>query len=327
MNRFRFLPFVLFLLLGFDAAAASGQTAASAVAVSAGAYHTCVLTAAGGVLCWGYNGDGELGDGTATARQTPIQVSGLATGVAAISSGAYHTCALTSAGAVLCWGYNGDGQLGDGGTTARLTPVPVAGLSSGVIAISAGYQHTCALTWAGAVWCWGYNGYGELGDGTNTARLTPVPSGLSGGVLGITAGGLHTCAWTSGGAVWCWGADGAGQAGSTLGDRLSPGGVSGLTSGVKAVTSGYLHSCALTSSGAVDCWGDDGYGQLGDGSSNPTADPVSVLGSPARSRRLVPAGGTRVRSPWPGWCGAGETTNRANSVMTGRRRSGCSPWR
>jgi alpha-tubulin suppressor-like RCC1 family protein len=148
--------------------------ASGATAISAGASHTCALTSAGGVECWGYNDDGELGDGTTTERHTPVDVSGLASGVAAIAAGAEHTCALTSAGGVKCWGHNDSGQLGDGTTTERQRPVDVSGLASGVTAISAGYQHACALTSPGAVKCWGSNELGALGDGTTTDRHTPV---------------------------------------------------------------------------------------------------------------------------------------------------------
>jgi alpha-tubulin suppressor-like RCC1 family protein len=115
-------------------------------------------------------------------------VVGLHSGVQAITAGAYHTCALTTAGAVRCWGYNRAGQLGDGSTTDRLTSVAVRGLGNGVRAITTGAEHTCALTTAGSVLCWGDNSNGQLGDSTWTNRSTPVAvTGLSSGVQAIVA--------------------------------------------------------------------------------------------------------------------------------------------
>jgi len=254
--------------------------AGPATAVAAGFYHTCAVTSGGRVSCWGLNTYGQLGDGTTTNRLTPVAVSGLASGVTAVAGGISHTCALTSGGGVVCWGWNASGQLGDGTTTQRLTPGAVSGLSSGVTAVAAGNSHTCALTSGGGVSCWGYNGWGSLGDGTTANRLTPVAvSGLSSGVTAVAAGQLHTCAVTSVGAVSCWGLNTYGQLGdNTTTQRLTPVAVIGLSSGVAAVAAGASHTCALTSGGAVWCWGNNNVGQLGDNTTTERRTPGAVSG-------------------------------------------------
>ncbi len=242
--------------------------------------HSCVVTKAGGVRCWGSNAHGELGDGTTQARLTAVDVVGLGSGVAAVSTGRGHSCALTLAGAVLCWGRNNFGQLGDGTTSQRLTPTPVSGLSSGVQAIALGDAHSCAITGSGAAACWGHNFLGQLGNGSSEDRSVPgLVSGLTSGVQAISAGHSHSCAIASNGGARCWGYNLGGQLGDgTNVTRFTPVHVSGLSSGVLAIQTGVLHSCALTTGGAMQCWGNNFLGQLGDGSTTNRFTPVQVTG-------------------------------------------------
>ncbi len=210
-------------------------------------------------------------------------VPSLTSGVTAITAGGKHTCALTSGGAVQCWGLNSSGQLGDNTFTNRLVPTAVASLTSGVTAIAVGERHTCALTSGGAVQCWGYNFDGQLGDSTTTDRFAPTLPSLTSGVTAIAAGRFHTCALT-GGAVQCWGSNSNGQLGDVAAGARSllPTAVPSLTSGVTAITAGDSHTCALTSGGAVQCWGLNSSGQLGDNTTTqrflPTAVPSLTSG-------------------------------------------------
>jgi alpha-tubulin suppressor-like RCC1 family protein len=250
------------------------------VEISAGERHTCALTSAGGVKCWGLNHDGQLGDGQGEDRSTPVDVAGLASGAKAITTGWRHSCAITSAGGTKCWGNNHDGQVGDGTQNDRRTPQDVVGLLTRVTAIVAGERHTCALTTNGGVKCWGNNHDGQLGDGTRKDRVTPVDvKGLTSGVTAITAAWRHTCALTTNGGVKCWGNNHDGQLGDgTNNDSPIPVDVVGLTSGVSAISARWRHTCALTSAGGMKCWGGNHDGAVGDGTRTDRNAPIDVAG-------------------------------------------------
>jgi alpha-tubulin suppressor-like RCC1 family protein/roadblock/LC7 domain-containing protein len=254
------------------------ETAATLIA--AGRNHTCAATTAGGVECWGENEHGQLGDGTTAGRNMPVPVNGLAGEVTAIAAGNAHTCVLTSAGGVKCWGANGHGELGNGAAGDGGTPTDVSGLTGGVYAIAAGNEHSCAVTTGGDVFCWGLNANGQLGDGTKTDSRIPVRvAGIFEAVKGIAAGAGHTCALTVRGGVLCWGDNQYGQLGDGKGtkNRVVPEAVIGLKEGVSAFSARGGHTCSLMTNSGVKCWGNNQYGQLGDGTKTNRAVPVDLL--------------------------------------------------
>jgi 6-phosphogluconolactonase (cycloisomerase 2 family)/alpha-tubulin suppressor-like RCC1 family protein/fibronectin type 3 domain-containing protein len=250
-------------------------------AVTAGDYHSIALKNDATLWGWGNNGYGQLGDGTTTNRNIPVQVNGLS-GVTSFAAGLYHTLAVKNDSTVWAWGYNTTGQLGDGTTIDHSTPVQVLSGLSGVAAVTAGYQYSIALKNDGTVWGWGYNSYGQLGDGTFTTRTTPVQVNTVSGITAIAAGGAnesYTVALKNDGTVWAWGNNSYGQLGdgSTTTNRSTPVQASGL-SGVTAIAAGAGHTLALKSDGTVWAWGRNSYGQLGDGSTTTRTTPVKVSG-------------------------------------------------
>lgn len=186
--------------------------------VAAGATHNCAVTSRGRIWCWGSNAFGQLGDGTRMMRISPVRVSGLDKGVTQVALGEAHSCALMSDGSVRCWGTNARGELGDGTAQERHSPVLVKGLRSATaVQITAGAFHACALLSSGTVKCWGYNRFGQLGDGTISNRLVPVTvKGLPTDIVQISAGSAHTCALSADGEVFCWGSNQNGQLGNGL---------------------------------------------------------------------------------------------------------------
>jgi hypothetical protein len=307
----------------FAAVQAQAQTPVTKVAV--GQSHTCAVTTAGGLKCWGSNSSGQLGDGTSTSRLTPIDVPGLTSGVVDVGAGEGYTCALTSAGGVKCWGSNFGGQLGNGRMGNDLISVPtpgdVVGLTSGVRAIAVGFSMACALTTDGALNCWG-SGY--LGNGGSGASAVPVDvTGLGSGVAAVNTDGSNSCALMVTGGVKCWGYS------STRGPYLAPVDVPGLPNGVTAISGRAVAStlptqqsggCALTSAGGVTCWTND-FGAF------PTPEGLSSgiakLSSPTTRCVVTTGGGAKC---WgfngQGELGDGTTTLRLAPVDVSGLASG-----
>jgi alpha-tubulin suppressor-like RCC1 family protein len=283
-------------------------------AIAGGSKHTCAVVASGGVKCWGANDVGQLGIGSIGGSfPTPQDVVGLDGSAVAIAAGPVHTCVILSGGGAKCWGSNASGELGDGTTMTRATPVAVNGVPSDLVSIAAGggeysyntgttngyVSHSCVVTAGGGAKCWGRNDSGNLGDGTGNAHLTAFDvSGLVTGTGSITAGGssinvaygccvstnplAHSCAVTASGGAKCWGNNTYGElgTGSSGTDSSTPIDVAGLTSGVGTVAAGKGFSCALTSDTKVKCWGDSdrlGYSSAPGTSRPPRGVPTAIM--------------------------------------------------
>lgn len=175
------------------------------------------MTSAGGVVCWGSNELGQLGNGAIGGVSGPVAVQGVSSSVIAIAAGYDHTCALGSGGGVECWGYNGQGQLGDGSKLDSAAPVGVVGLGSGIARIESGpvADTTCAVTATGRAMCWGFGDAGNLGDGLGSSSDQPVEVvGLASDAAAIAVGSRHTCALMEDAHVACWGSNDSGELGN-----------------------------------------------------------------------------------------------------------------
>ncbi len=277
-----------------------GGNATPAIAITAGAYHTCAILSDGTARCWGGNARGALGDGTTTNRSAPVTVTGLASALA-ITAGSEHTCAIDTLGQATCWGNNFEGALGDGTTTNRLSPAVVSGIAHGnsrlAVAISAGRSHTCAQVLTGpsiggasvgsTVVCWGAGGRGQLGNGGVTGSTTPVVATGVSSVKDLSVNGDHSCALLADGTAKCWGENSDGEAGNgTSGGYQATAVVASGLTGARAIAAGYFHSCAVLANGTASCWGGNLRGQLGSGSFTSQSVPGPVTGLP-----LVSIGG------------------------------------
>ena len=252
------------------------------IAVAAGDAHVCALLNSGSVKCWGSNTRGQLGDGSTTNSSTPVQVTGLTSGVVRVDAGLETTCAITSVGRALCWGNNqtyGAGSVttdtnSDSEFDPVLTPTQVTGLSSGVVAISVSGErtsstvsvtHGCAVLQYGDLVCWGSNSNGQVGVAGAGPFSAPqqVVTGVQ--MAAVANGALHTCALTTNGAVMCWGGNANGQLANGTSTAVASGtlvSVAGASTGIVQVSSGRYTTCAISSAGGLLCWGDNIHGGI-----------------------------------------------------------------
>lgn len=258
-------------------------------AVSAGCDHSLALKENGTVWAWGRNTYGQLGngaDGAGTDSNVPVRVAGIGTGARAIAAGEHFSLALMNDGTVRSWGYNSDGQLGNGTETSRNTPGPVGKLSNvKAIATDSSAGHALALSGDGTVKSWGYNSYGQLGNGSpipGAHKTTPVRVANLSGVRAVATGGFHSLALTESGRVKAWGGNNQGELGNgdhgDSADSSTPVNVVGLT-GVRSISGGRNHSLAILENGQPRSWGANPYGELGNDTSGPAAAsdvPVAV---------------------------------------------------
>ena len=248
--------------------------------VAAGDTHTCGRRGDGSLWCWGGNSNGQLGIGAPSPHElSPVRVTALGGSVAEVSLGQYHSCARRTEGSLWCWGKNDHGQLGDGTTGDKPSPVQVLALGSSVAQVALGGAHGCARKTDGSLWCWGENADGELGNGTATPfESSPVPvAALGTSVAQVAVGRFHTCALTTNGSLWCWGNSLHGQLGDeTIDAKSSPVQIVALGASVAQVALGQYHSCARKTDGSLWCWGSDEYGQLGVTGYGDHSSPVQV---------------------------------------------------
>jgi alpha-tubulin suppressor-like RCC1 family protein len=257
--------------------ASSNVTIISATShIAIGSAHICVIKN-GALYCMGGNAHGELGTFVTSFATKPLLVPKMESGVIGVTANQYHTCAITSVGAVKCGGYNGNGQLGNGGNAwGNYAFVDVVGINSGAIKLTSTPFNTCALMSNGTMKCWGANQSGQLGDGSLTPSNIPVDVSNLTGITDISSNATTTCA-VANGAVKCWGLNDKGQLGDgTIYNSGTPVTPLGFESGVTQIDTSGAHTCAVKNSGLY-CWGLGTAGQLGQGASVSSLVPLLIF--------------------------------------------------
>ncbi len=293
--------------------------------VGSTAFHTMEVKA-GTLWAYGNNQSGQLGDGTNTNQNIPVQIGSDNNWIHVATGGAY-TLALKSDGTLWAWGRITAGQLGDGTTTDKNTPVRI-GTDNNWVSIVAGAGHSLALKSNGTLFTWGSNQFGQLGDGTTTNRNIPTKVGTDNNWTGMSAGYDHSIALKSGGSLWGWGFNTDGQVGDgTTADKKMPAQIA-IGQTWTSITSGGDHNLALQANGTLWAWGWNGYGKLGDGSAvSSRLSPVQIGTEP--NWKAIATGSDHslaLKSNGTLWSwgrntfgrlGDGSTTNRNSPVLIG----------
>ena len=297
--------------------------------VKVGNAFSAAIKSDGTLWTWGYNGVGNLGDGTITSRRSPGTTAGGGNNWSTVSAGSCHGAAIKTDGTLWTWGGNGTGQLGEGTTTNRSSPGTTAGGGNNWCAVSAGCRFTAAIKTDGTLWTWGYNGVGHLGDGTTTARSSPgTTAGGGTNWCAVAFGGNFASALKADGTLWTWGCNSSGQLGEgTTTNRSSPGTTAGGGNNWCQVANGDCYASAIKTDGTLWTWGLNNVGQLGTGNTTNRSSPGTTAGggttwskvaadplSACRSMAAVKTDGTLWT--WGanarGQLGTGNTTSRSS---------------
>ncbi len=294
INKYKAHILVLIAILGMallgceDKSAGEAQEYYRFTSIVAGGLHTIGIAEDGTLWSWGYNSNGQLGDGAKRSKSIPVRVQQGGTTWKAVVAGKNHTVGIAEDGTLLSWGWNLNGQLGDGTTIGRTMPVRVQKIGTTWKAVAAGGTHTVGIAEDGTLWSWGENASGQLGDGSTTDKSIPVRVQKIGTTLKVVSAGFnHIVGIDIDGTLWSWGANGRGQLGDgSTTDKSTPVRVkqAGRTTGTfvnnttkwKAVSAGEHHTVAIDIGGTLWSWGRNDNGQLGDGTKENKSTPVRV---------------------------------------------------